>query len=312
MAYPVAANIITGFLGSGKTTLLKHVLTHGLEKERVAVIMNEVADLGIDGKVIQGMNVDKMIELDSGCICCSGILQLGLAVQEIIEAVEPTVLLIESSGVAEVAPLVGELRGIGLRADAVITLVDAENIMFYCKESEVAEEQIENADFLVLNKTDLVDPRRLDKIEKRLRKLNSRAILFRTQHGAVDTDFLFASSVRRYREAATTDQTHNHLHAVKDGFESFVYKEEGSLDRKLFERFLGKLLPQAIYRSKGIVQFDGESQPSLFNYVCGRYSLDWFAMGKNENFTNQAVFIGRDIERHKHDILKSLRFCHRA
>src|SRR3970040_1468617 len=101
MAYPIAANIITGFLGSGKTTLIRHVLTHGLGKERVAVIVNEMADLGVDGQVLRGINVDKMVELSSGCICCSGFLQLGVAVQEIIDTVEPAVILIETSGVAE-------------------------------------------------------------------------------------------------------------------------------------------------------------------------------------------------------------------
>jgi G3E family GTPase len=142
MAHPIAANLITGFLGSGKTTLMKYVLTHGLAKERVAVIMNEVAELGIDGKVLQGLNVDRMVELSNGCICCSGVLQLGLAVQEIMETVKPTVLLVESSGVAEPVSVVAELRGIGVRTDAVITVVDAENIDRYRKESDVVEEQI--------------------------------------------------------------------------------------------------------------------------------------------------------------------------
>ncbi len=311
MAYPIATNIITGFLGSGKTTLLKHVLKHGLDKERVAVIMNEMADLGIDGKIIHGMNVDKIVELSSGCICCSGILQLGLAVQEIIDTVKPTVLLIESSGVAEVAPLVGELRGIGLRTDAVITVVDAENVIHYCKESHVAEEQIEHADFLVLNKTDLVDPNLLTKIGKRLAKINSRSLIFKTQHGAIETDLLFASSARRYRELAARDQTLRHSHPTEDGFESFIYKEPGKLHRDRFERFLSKL-PSGVYRAKGIVQFEGESQPSLFNYVCGRYNFDWFSMDIGDQFTNQAVFIGRDLERHKDRILASLMPCNKT
>lgn len=310
MAYPIAANIITGFLGSGKTTLIRHVLTHGLGKERVAVIVNEMADLGVDGQVLRGINVDKMVELSSGCICCSGFLQLGVAVQEIIDTVEPAVILIETSGVAEAAPLLGELRGIGLRTDSVITLVDAENFLQTSRESEVAREQVENADFLVLNKTDLAGAGRLDEAEKHLRRLNSRALIFRTQFGALETDLLFASSARRYRELAGPARQPNHAHSAENGFESFVCREPGSLDRRQFERFLKKL-PKETYRSKGIVHFEEETQPSLFNYVCGRYNFDWIALDVPDPFVNQAVFIGRDIERHKEKILESLRLCRR-
>ena len=68
----VAVDILTGFLGSGKTTLLGHVLAHGLRGKPVAVIMNEIGEVGIDGRVITGLaNVEKMVELSSGCICCS-------------------------------------------------------------------------------------------------------------------------------------------------------------------------------------------------------------------------------------------------
>ena len=308
MSYPITANIVTGFLGSGKTTLMKYVLKHGLEKERVAVIVNEVSDLGIDGQVVQGMNVDKMIEVNSGCICCSGILQLGLALQEIIETVNPTTLLIESSGVAEAAPLVSELRSVGLRTDALITVVDAENILRLIEESHVAKEQIENADFLILNKKDLVAPIHLDAIEKYLLKLNGRAPIFKTHHGAIDTHLLFACSPRRYREQAAAGLPVKHSHAAEDGYESFTYNESGSLKRDLFDDFLKKL-PHGIYRAKGIVHFEEEAQPSLFNYVCGRYSIDWINLNVANPFTNQAVFIGRKINEHMDRIIYSLRLC---
>lgn len=310
MAHPIAANIITGFLGSGKTTLIRHVLTHGLGKERVAVIVNEMADLGVDGQVLRGINIDKMVELSSGCICCSGILQLGVAVQEIIDTAQPAALLIETSGVAEVAPLVAELRGIGLRTDSVITLVDAENFLRTSEESEIAREQVENADFLVLNKTDLASAQGLDQTEKRLHGLNSRALIFRTRFGALETDLLFASSARRFRELADPARRLNHAHPPENGFESFVYQEPGSLDRGRFERFLKKL-PHETYRSKGIVHFEEESQPSLFNYVCGRYNFDWIALDVPDPFVNQAVFIGRDLKRHRERILASLKLCRR-
>lgn len=311
MTFPVATNLITGFLGSGKTTLMKHVLTHGLATERVAVIMNEMADLGIDGKVLQGLNVDRMVELSNGCICCSGVLQLGLAVQEIMDTVKPTVLLVESSGVAEPFSVVAELRGIGVRTDSVITVVDAENVHWYCKESDVAEEQIRQADFIVLNKLDLVEPSRVRPIEKRLSRLNARAMVLKTRHGAVDTDLLFTSSVRRFRMQASSEREADHTHTVADGFESFVFKEAGSFQRASFEHVLREM-PQEIYRAKGIIRFEGESQPSLFNHVCGRSTFDWIALPMGDDFVNQAVFIGRGIGRHQSRILRFLRRCRTA
>lgn len=308
MALPITSNIVTGFLGSGKTTLIRHVLRHGLRNERVAVIMNEMADIGIDGRVLQSVNVDKMIELSSGCICCSGFLQLGIAIQEIVETADPTLLLIETSGVAEIAPLVAELRSVGLRADAVITVVDAENLSKLLRESEAALEQIENADFLVLNKTDLVSPPAVEEAKNVLRRINERALLFKTQFSALETDLLFASSARRHRELAERNGSENHVHSASDGFESFVYEARGRLDRARFERFLKKL-PGNTYRSKGLVHFKEETHPSLFNYVCGRYSFDWITIAVADPFVNQAVFIGRDITRLKNKILSALDLC---
>src|SRR2546426_10283610 len=104
----VAVDILTGFLGSGKTTLLRHVLEHGLRGKRVAVIMNEIGDVGIDGKVVTGLSaVEKMVELSSGCICCSiDDYRFDLAVQEIVEMTNPHLLIIESTCLADPEPLV--------------------------------------------------------------------------------------------------------------------------------------------------------------------------------------------------------------
>src|SRR5262249_45265948 len=124
---PVAVDILTGFLGSGKTTLLRHVLDHGLRGKPVAVIMNEIGEIGIDGRAITGLSaVEKMVEVSSGCICCQiDDYKFDLAVQEIIETTQPHVIIIESTGLADPEPLVYRVKTAGLNLDAVITLVDA-------------------------------------------------------------------------------------------------------------------------------------------------------------------------------------------
>src|SRR5262249_21530398 len=137
---PVAVDILTGFLGSGKTTLLRHVLDHGLRGKPVAVIMNEIGEIGIDGRAITGLSaVEKMVEVSSGCICCQiDDYKFDLAVQEIIETTQPHVIIIESTGLADPEPLVYRVKTAGLNLDAVITVVDAANVDRHLRETEVA------------------------------------------------------------------------------------------------------------------------------------------------------------------------------
>src|SRR3989454_7967032 len=198
----VAVDILTGFLGSGKTTLLRHVLTHGLAGKPVAVIMNEIGEVGIDGRVVTALaNVEKMVELTSGCICCSiDDYRFDLAIQEIIETAKPHLVIIESTGLADPEPLAYRVKSAGLGLDAVITVVDAANVGRHLAETEVARAQIEAADFLVVNKVDLAEPADLARLEKRLARMNSRAERFRTVRGAIDSELLFATGVAAYRQ----------------------------------------------------------------------------------------------------------------
>src|SRR3989475_10450734 len=125
----VAVDILTGFLGSGKTTLLRHVLEHGLRGKPVAVIMNEIGEVGIDGRVVTGLaNVEKMVELTSGCICCSiDDYRFDLAIQEIIDTTKPHRIVIESTGLADPEPLAYPAKTPGLGHHAVLTTLDAAN-----------------------------------------------------------------------------------------------------------------------------------------------------------------------------------------
>jgi G3E family GTPase len=291
---PVAVDIVTGFLGSGKTTLLGHVLTHGLRGKPVAVIMNEIGEVGIDGRVITGLSaVEKMVELSSGCICCSiDEYRFDLAVQEIIETTHPHLILIESTGLADPEPLAYRVRNAGLGLDAVITVVDAVNVERQLRETEVARAQVEAADFLVVNKVDLVDAADLVRVEKRLGRLNARAERLRTVRGAIGSEVLFATGVATFRERARNGSAH----LQRDGIESFVYRSRRALRQDAFERLLGRL-PADILRAKGIVRFAGRDWRCLFNFTCGRHELTWVRL--DDVAESQAVFIGRDLARHR-------------
>jgi cobalamin biosynthesis protein CobW len=250
-------------------------------------------------------------------------------VRSIIETVNPHLLIIETTGLADPFPLADEIRNTGLRLDAVVTVVDAANVLNQLKEASVVRDQIEAADFLVMNKTDLVHPRELKKIERKVRRLNRRALMLETTYGALDADVLFATSAGSHRErldrerASTAchdancgDPGHAHTsaggngsnHLVTDAIAAFSFESQIPLDRPRFEKLLRKL-PSTIYRAKGMVQFSGESWPSLFNFTCGRYDFDWCPIPAGDSFRSQGVFIGKEIRRSQDDILKQLDKC---
>jgi len=301
----VAVDILTGFLGSGKTTLLGHVLAHGLRGKPVAVIMNEIGEVGIDGRVITGLaNVEKMVELSSGCICCSiDDYRFDLAIQEIIETAKPHLVIIESTGLADPEPLAYRVKNAGLGLDAVITVVDAANVKRHLAETEVARAQIEAADFLVVNKTDLVEDTALAAVERRLTRLNPRAERFRSVRGALDSEVLFATGVAAYRQRAQ----HPTNHLAADGIGSFVYHSARPLRQEAFERVLGRL-PRDVLRAKGIVRFAGRDWRALFNFTCGRHEITWIRLDE-AGTESQAVFIGRDLDRHRARIERELVAC---
>lgn len=307
----VAVDIVTGFLGSGKTTLLRHVLAHGLQGKPIALIVNEIGEVGIDGQVVTGLNhVEKMVELSSGCICCSiEDYKFDLAVQEIIETVHPHLIIIETTGLADPDPLAYRVKSTGLHLDAVITLVDALNVRRFLKETEVAAAQIAAADFLVVNKIDLVAEHDLVRLERRLGRLNPRALRLRSVRGAIDSEVLFATGVATYREHAR-EPRHSSPHLGHDGFGAFLYRSTAELEQPAFERFLARL-PEDVIRAKGIVRLAGRDWHCLFNVTCGRAELAWLKLpdGPGEN---QAVFIGRDVDRHQAGVLEALRRCERS
>src|SRR5574341_399551 len=310
MSTVISANIVTGFLGSGKTTLLKSALRNGLAGRKVALIVNDFGDIGVDGVGLQGMNVDKLVELPGGCVCCTVGSRFVLAVQEIMDTVQPHLIVIETSGAAEPGPLIRELSLIGVKTDSVITLADAEHIRRFCTENVTAVRQVEAADFLVLNKIDLVKPPELARVEKFLARLNPRALVIPSEHGVVGEEILFATSTAGYwRQAAgRVNGSSEPLHLDQDRITSFSFQREGLMNRARFEACLVRL-PTQVYRAKGIVKFSGEGWSSVFNYTCGRSRVDWLAPEEGASFDNRGVVIGKGLAARREQILKALDLC---
>jgi G3E family GTPase len=310
---PVPIDVVTGFLGAGKTTLLAHVLGGALGQERVAVVINEIGDVSIDGRVIERLeHVERMVELDSGCVCCTiDDYRFEAAIHELVERADPTLIVIETTGVADPRPVCERIARAGMPLDAIITMVDAANLDVALRETAVAGAQIRAADFLVVNKTDLVTETALARVRRRLGRLNRRALVVECERGSAEVDVLFATAARRYRAAAEVGTVPAVPHAGRgpahegDGLSAFSWRGHDDLDQRRFERFLGSL-PPTIYRAKGVVRFSGAGWPCLFNFTCGRYELNWIQL---DGAAAQAVFIGREVAAVRDSVLQALEAC---
>ena len=308
----VAVDIVSGFLGSGKTSLLRHVLAGGLRDARVAVVMNEIGEIGIDGRVLTGLGgIEKLVELSSGCICCSiDEYRFDVAIQDLVETARPDLIVIEATGVADPGVLATRARGAGLRIDGVITVVDAAAVRRWLRDTVVARAQIAAADFLVINKTDLVPAGEIASVERELRRVNRRAAMTQAEHGRVDLPVLFAPEVGSYRRRAAAERAGDvghgdHLEA--DAIGAFIYRTGRRLRREQFEQAVARF-PQEVFRAKGVVHFAGQTGPWLFNYTCGRTDLESVRLPGGAA-DSQVVVIGREPARYRARVLGALSRC---
>lgn len=183
--------LVYGFLGSGKTTLIEKLLSGGWAESAV-VLENEAGDHNIDGDILRrsGYNV---VDLRSGCICCTLRASLQQSVEEIRECYSPDILVVEPSGIASLSDLM-DIRGISL--DGIVALADVTrwrilmqvNPAFYLR-------QFSMAPFIVLTKTDLCPPEDIEAVREALRRINGKAFILDSYDDfiAVGCDFFFES-----------------------------------------------------------------------------------------------------------------------
>ena len=307
---PVAVDIVTGFLGSGKTTLLTHALAGPLARPDVVFIVNELGEIGLDGRVLTGMaSAEAVVELAGGCICCSvEDARFDLAVRDLVDRFDPALIVIETTGIADPVVLGERVSMAGLGLDAIITVVDAAGFDASAKAARVVRSQVAAADFVVVNKVDLCDAGDLGRVHARLRRWNRRARAIDAVRGAVDCNLLFGLGLQRYRERGegrTAVGGDGHLH--EDGIRALSIRGRRALDRERFERFLARL-PAAVVRAKGVVSFADTPWRCVFNYTCGRYELNWVQWPAAPD-GSEAVFIGREIERAEPFLAGGLAAC---
>ena len=302
MAQKIPATVITGFLGAGKTTMIRHLLQNAGGR-RIALIVNEFGDVGVDGELLKGCGDatcpdDDVIELANGCICCTVADDFIPTMKRLIDRPNPPEhIIIETSGLALPQPLVRAFGWPDIRTrvtiDGVITVADGPAIAagrFAHDESavdaqraaddgldhetplsELFEDQISCADLVVLNKTDLLDAAGLAAAEAEIRHdLRPGARIVHADHGKLGADVLLGLGVGAENDAENRKSHHDHEghDHDHDDFESFVVARAEIADPAAFAAQCADVIRQHdVLRLKGFIAVTGKPMRMVIQAV---------------------------------------------
>ena len=283
--------VLSGFLGAGKTTVLSHILNNRQGK-KVAVIVNDMSEINIDAGIVKNEvslnhSEEKLVEMSNGCICCTLREDLLLEVNKLAKDKKFDYLVIESTGISEPLPVAetftfADEEGVSLsdvaKLDTMVTVVDAVNFLKdyeeakYLKDSgeslgedddrsvaDLLVDQIEFADVLLVSKTDLVEPKDIEKLEAILKSLNTHAQILPISQGQVDIEEVLNTGLFDFERAQQApgwlkEMRGEHVPETEEyGIGSFSFIARLPFHPERFHRFLhstkqyGKLI-----RSKGI------------------------------------------------------------
>tara|TARA_B100000700_G_scaffold108240_1_gene122088 strand:- start:65 stop:1009 length:945 start_codon:yes stop_codon:yes gene_type:complete len=294
-------NFLFGFLGSGKTTLARRLIKEGAGDKKMAVIVNEFGDVGIDGQILEGQDLD-MIELTSGCLCCTLKGSLINAVEELNAKESIDVIVVEATGVAEPEEMIETFADETVRGQyeigPMVTVID---IPKFTRLKEMLgpfyEAQVQNADVLVLNKVDLATADDLETARKAVIALNEKAELLFTEQcelnvhdiisGSTSRKVACHESVSHHAHDHDHDHDHDHQHAPA---QSFVLDASGSTERRAIEGFFLDL-PENVWRVKGYTRIG--DQPVLIQFTMGQLEITSAEVREHYHM----VFIGPHMDR---------------
>ena len=280
----IPITVITGFLGAGKTTLVNRWLAE-LPRGSVAVIVNEVGKIGIDGELLAG-RVEQLVEIAGGCVCCATQEELVAALASLETAPNPPArILIETSGAASPA---GVIRAIGADLDGIVTVVDASRVETLL-EQDLAIEQVGYADVVMLSRADEVET---DHAQAVVSAYNGAATIL---SGGSLHDALALRS-RDFERPAPTTRPH-------DVYESISLQLEGEVDEERFADFMETVVARfatRIFRTKGVLAIAGEEARVIVQGVADKvevtFGAPWSSTPETPKRT-RLVVVGYGLER---------------
>ena len=296
--------VLSGFLGAGKTTLLNHIL-HQKEGLKVAVIVNDMSEINIDGgQILRDGNLsrteEKLVEMSNGCICCTLREDPILEVEKLARENRFDYLLIESTGISEPLPVAQTWsfsdpeKGIDLssisRIDTLVTVVDCLGFfhdfssMDTLEDRNLAEpdtndvrpivklltDQIEFANVILLNKTDLVSPTDVGVIESLIRQLNPKARILKSEYGKIEPREILNTGLYSSMEAMENPAWEEELRKAhvpeteQYGIRSFTFRARKPFEPERLWNFLNTQFPAEIIRTKGLFWLASRPDDALF------------------------------------------------
>jgi cobalamin biosynthesis protein CobW len=333
--HKIPVTVITGFLGAGKTTLVRNLLLNNQGK-KIAVLVNEFGEVGIDGELLrdcqicdEGEDVTKnIVELTNGCLCCTVQEEFFPTMQLLLDRKEQIdCMLIETSGLALPKPLVQAFRWPEIRngatVDGVITVVDCSaiaagtlvgdldalqaqrqadpNLEHETPIEELFEDQLACADLVLLTKTDLVDEKSLEKVISYLKQeLRSGVKIITCSNGAIDPNVLlgFNAAVEDNLENRPSHHDSEEEHDHDDEINSLQFIFDRALEPKALIDNLKQLVRQEeIYRIKGFVNVADKPMRMVLQGVGDRFDSFYDRPWQaSEQRQTKLVLIGRSLD----------------
>ena len=307
--------ILTGFLGSGKTTLLNYILreNHG---KRIAIIENEFGEIGIDSDLVVSSE-EEIYEMSNGCICCVASVRGDLleVIRKLMSRSDRIdYILIETSGLADPMPVAqaffvddAVLEDVAL--DAVVTLIDSKHIEQHLDDvrydgiNSQAVDQIVSADRIIVNKVDLVDQDTVERIERRIRKLNQRSEIDRSSYAEVNLDAILGIQAFEISQRAASEPSfleNRYVHSHHPDVETCSVRIGGELDHQMVEAAAREIAADYgadLLRWKGVLAIAGNDRRVALQGVHRIFEIHDLDRWESPHRDSRAVFIGNNLDR---------------